>query len=81
MVEARDGVTGQHIKHTSAYVEIIANALKERPRYQDSINNSYIAVLCEAATLHDIGKISISDVILNAPRKLTPEEFEIMKTY
>ena len=42
MVEARDGVTGLHIKHTSAYVEIIAKALKNRPKYQNVINNSYI---------------------------------------
>ncbi len=81
MVEARDGVTGQHIKHTSAYVEIIANALKMRPRYQNIINNSYIAVLCEAAPLHDIGKISMEDAILRKEGSLTTDELKSIQSH
>ena len=37
--------------------------------------------ISEAAAMHDIGKIAIPDQILNKPGKLTPEEFEVMKTH
>ncbi len=78
MVEARDGVTGLHIKHTSAYVEIIANALKENPKYKEVMTDAYVAVLSEAAPLHDIGKISMEDAILRKEGSLTTEELKSM---
>ena len=81
MVEARDGVTGLHIKHTSAYVEIIAKALKKREKYSDVMENSYIAVLCEAAPLHDIGKISMEDSILRKEGSLTTEELKSIQSH
>lgn len=81
MVEARDGVTGLHIKHTSAYVEIIAKALKNRPKYQNVINNSYISVLCEAAPLHDIGKIAMEDAILRKEGSLNTEELKSIQSH
>ena len=81
MVEARDGTTGLHIKHTSAYVEIMAKALKGKPKYKDVITNSYISVLCEAAPLHDIGKISIEDAILRKEGLLTAEELKTIQSH
>ena len=76
MVEARDGVTGLHIKYTSAYVEIIARALQTKPEYSGVMTDSYVTALSEAAPLHDIGKISIEDAILRKEGALTTEELK-----
>jgi len=79
LVEARDEGTGNHIKKTAAYVEAIARQLKAEGIYTDILTEDYITRLKRSAPLHDIGKIAISDLILNKPGKLTDEEFEIMK--
>ena len=81
MVEARDGVTGLHIKHTSEYVGIIARALQKVPKYQAVMSNSYVAVLSEAAPLHDIGKISMEDAILRKEGSLTTEELKSIHSH
>lgn len=80
IVENRDENTGGHIQRTAKYVEIIAENLKRGP-YKDYMTDSYINDIKIAAPLHDIGKIHVSDLILNKPGKLTSEEFEIMKTH
>ena len=81
LVEARDEGTGNHIKKTAAYVEAIARQLKKEGFYVDLLSEDYIKRLKRSAPLHDIGKIAISDLILNKPGKLTDEEFEIMKSH
>ena len=81
LVEARDEGTGNHIKKTAAYVEAIARQLKKEGIYSDVLTEDYITRLKRSAPLHDIGKIAISDLILNKPGKLTDEEFEIMKSH
>lgn len=81
MVEARDGVTGLHIKHTSEYVEIIARALQKVPKYQEVMSDSYVSVLSEAAPLHDIGKISMEDAILRKEGSLTTEELKSIQSH
>lgn len=81
IVEARDGVTGQHIKRTSAYVEIITKALQEDSRYKEILTNEYTELLIAAAPLHDIGKIAIPDAILTKPGRLTEEEFKIIQSH
>lgn len=81
IVENRDDNTGGHIKRTAKYVEIIADELKKRGEYSDILTEKYISDMVVAAPLHDIGKIHISDVILNKPGRLTDDEFEIMKTH
>lgn len=81
MVEARDGITGQHIKNTSAYVKIIANALKDACEFDDVMNDEFILNVIDAAPLHDIGKIAIPDAILTKPGRLDYDEFEIIKTH
>ncbi|CAN5499156.1 response regulator [soil metagenome] len=71
--EYRDDETGQHTRrvgHTSAS---IAEAMKLSANFVESIR--------QAAPLHDVGKIGISDTILLKPGKLTTEEFEVMKTH
>lgn len=81
IVENRDDNTGGHIKRTAKYVEIIADELRKRGEYSDILTEKYISDMVVAAPLHDIGKIHISDVILNKPGRLTDDEFEIMKTH
>ena len=55
--------------------------LKKEGKYTDILTDDYISSIVRCAPLHDIGKIKISDVILNKPGKLNDEEFEIMKTH
>jgi len=81
VVEARDKSTGNHIKKTAAYVEALAKQLKKDGKYANVLTDEYIQKLKRAAPLHDIGKIAVSDLILNKPGKLTEEEFAIMKTH
>lgn len=81
LIEARDDVTGQHIKRTSAYVEIITRALKQSPKYREYLTEEQVSNIINAAPLHDIGKITVPDAILTKPGKLTAEEFEIIKTH
>lgn len=81
IVESRDGNTGQHIKRTTVYVEIISNELRKSSKYSKILNQDYIDNLIQAAPMHDIGKISVSDTILLKPGKLTDEEYEQMKLH
>lgn len=81
VVEARDKSTGNHIKKTAEYVEAIARQLKAEGKFADVLTDAYIEKLKRAAPLHDIGKIAVSDLILNKPGKLTDEEFTIMKSH
>lgn len=79
LVENRDNSTGGHIKRTSKYVEMITLKLKEKGIYAKQIDNSFIENIVLAAPLHDIGKITTPDSILQKPGKLTPQEYEVMK--
>ena len=81
MVENRDSSTGDHIKRTASYVRIILEGLKKKGYYADLLTPQYIDNVVRSAPLHDTGKIGIPDNILNKPGKLTPDEFEIMKTH
>jgi len=81
MVESRDKGTGGHIDRTTAYIKILIDAMLAYKIYDEEISNMDIELLISSARLHDVGKISISDLILNKPGKLTDEEFEIMKTH
>ncbi|MBO4431991.1 MAG: HD domain-containing protein [Clostridia bacterium] len=81
MVEARDKCTGDHIKKTSYYVGAIAEEMKKEGMKPETLTDEYIAHLKRSAPLHDVGKIKVSDIILNKPGRLTDEEFAIMKTH
>lgn len=81
MVEARDKSTGDHIKKTAEYVEAIAKALQAEGKFKGILTDAYVHKLKRAAPLHDIGKIAVSDLILNKNGKLTDEEFAIMKSH
>jgi putative two-component system response regulator len=71
--EYRDEGTGNHIKRMSEFCRVLGEAL--------GMNSMELDVLAQASTMHDVGKIGISDKILLKPGKLTDEEFEIMKTH
>ncbi len=71
--ELRSKETGYHIKRVSLYSAVLGRKL--------GLSEEDIEVLQLASSMHDIGKISIPDRILNKPGKLTDEEFDIMKTH
>ena len=79
LIEKRDAATGRHVKRTGIYVRILAKAVKEQGIYD--IDDEYVEKISCVAPLHDIGKIAISDTILNKPGKLTEEEFEKIKEH
>lgn len=81
IVESRDENTGGHIRRTAKYVEIIAKQLKKSGRFPEELSDHYIKDMMVAAPLHDIGKIHVSDTILNKPKQLDDAEFAIMKTH
>lgn len=79
--EARDEDTGDHLIRMSQYAGALAQQLKTLPKYKDILTKKYIDELVKFSPMHDIGKVGIPDAILLKPGKLTPEEFEIMKTH
>ena len=81
VVENRDSNTGMHIKRTAEYVEIIAKKMQEDVRFKEILTDKYVDDMKIAAPLHDMGKIHVSDTILNKPGKLDDEEYAIMKTH
>ncbi len=81
LVENRDSDTGAHIQKTAAYVRIIVEGLQKKGYYAGKIDSKFISDVVRSAPLHDIGKINISDSILNKPGKLTEEEYEVIKTH
>lgn len=81
LVESKDGSTGGHIKRTTEYVKLLANELRKRGYYREVLTKDYIQNLCQAAPMHDIGKIAVPDVVLQKPGRLTDEEFGIIKKH
>ena len=81
LAETRDNETGNHIRRTQHYVKVLAEQLRDHPRFRHFLNDETIRLLFKSAPLHDIGKIGIPDHILLKPGRFTEEEFEIMKTH
>ena len=81
MVESRDKCTGDHVRKTAAYADIIMRQLKKEGIYTDQLTSEYMQDVVNSAPLHDVGKIQVSDTILNKPGRLTDEEFEKMKLH
>lgn len=80
IVEFRNGESGLHVLHVRTITEILLKHLIEKTDRYD-LNQTKIAMITLASALHDIGKISIDEKILNKPGRLTDEEFAIMKTH
>ncbi|MDX9843701.1 MAG: two-component system response regulator [Aquabacterium sp.] len=82
LAEKRDNETGNHLHRTQGYVALLIELLREHPRFQTELaDEAYCGRVVKAAPLHDIGKVGIPDAILLKPGKLTPDEFEVMKTH
>ncbi len=79
MVEGRDNSTGGHIRRTSEVVRILVEEMAK----DQSLNlpQRFYEDLVKAAPMHDLGKITVVDIILRKPGRFTPEEYEIMKTH
>jgi len=73
VVESRDQYTGNHCKRLGSYAVRIGRHLK--------LGAEDLEILKLGGTLHDLGKIAVPDSVLNKPGRLTPEEYEIMKTH
>jgi putative two-component system response regulator len=81
LAEARDMETGQHIRRTQSYVEVLVAHLRSHPRFAAFLTDTMAQMVGKAAPLHDIGKVGIPDSILLKPARLSADEFEIMKTH
>jgi putative two-component system response regulator len=81
LAETRDNETGNHIRRTQNYVRALAKKLQRHARFAPALDDATVDMLYKSAPLHDIGKVGIPDTILLKPGKLTPEEFEVMKTH
>lgn len=80
VIEFRDCESGEHVKRISGITKTVMTALSDMyPEY--NIEKGEIEKISMAAILHDVGKISIPDEILNKPGRFTNEEFEIMKLH
>lgn len=80
IVEFRNGESGMHVHHIKQLTSILLqNLIEKTDKYHLTEND--ILLISTASSLHDIGKISIDDKILNKPGRLTAEEFEVIKTY
>lgn len=80
VVENRNLESGQHIKRVKGLTKILARRImKDYPEY--GLDDAQIEKIVYASSLHDIGKIAISDKVLLKPGKLTDEEFEYMKSH
>jgi putative two-component system response regulator len=81
VVESRDKVTGGHIERTQVYLRLLVNELARTGTYADTLSGWDLGLLLPSAQLHDVGKINVSDLILNKPGKLTDEEFGVIKNH
>ena len=81
LVEFRDETTGGHVARIQLYLKAMMEELIHKGTYADEIAGLDMDIFTASAQLHDVGKIAISDLILNKPGKLTPVEFEVMKTH
>lgn len=81
LAEYRDPETGGHIKRTKKYIKLLAEHLKDHPRFKAFLDDAMIEHLWKSAPLHDIGKVGVRDNILLKPGKFTEDEFEEMKRH
>ncbi|MBO4679158.1 MAG: diguanylate cyclase, partial [Lachnospiraceae bacterium] len=80
IVEARDIESGEHVRRVKGFTHIIAEEMmRSYPEY--GLTPEKVDLITSASALHDLGKISIPDAVLLKPGRLTPEEFETMKTH
>jgi adenylate cyclase len=81
LTETRDVQTGRHARRTQEYTRLLATALAARGAHRDVLTPHRIDLIATLAPLHDIGKVGISDAVLNKPGQLTAEEYAEMKRH
>ena len=81
LAESRDDDTGEHLFRVRSYSQTLAEQLRHDSAYAPQITTQFLDALYRSSPLHDIGKVGISDTILLKAGKLTPQEFEIVKTH
>lgn len=81
LAETRDNDTGNHIRRTQRYIELLCMLCRESATCPETIDATMAGLIVRNAPLHDIGKVGVPDHILLKPGRLTPEEFEVMKTH
>lgn len=80
VVESRNLESGEHIRRVKEFTRILAEELmRQYPEY--GLTQENVDIIVAASPLHDIGKIAIPDNILLKPARLTPEEYEYMKSH
>ena len=81
LAESRDSDTGQHLERVQTLSRILAGELRGLPQYASIITDQYLENLYQAAPLHDIGKVGVSDAILMKRGKLSTDEFVEMRRH
>jgi adenylate cyclase len=81
LTEARDAETGRHSRRTQQYTRLLAAPLSAHPAFRDYLTRERIELLASLAPLHDIGKVGVSDRVLNKPGRLTDEEAVEMRSH
>ena len=76
-IEFRNGESGEHVRR----IHNITESLLLDTDLGEGLSREEVGQIAQAAIMHDVGKIAIPDAILNKPGRLTPEEYEIMKTH
>jgi putative two-component system response regulator len=81
LAETRDNETGNHIRRTQAYVEVLAQTLVNTPGFAVLRQRETVDLIVKAAPLHDIGKVGVPDHILLKPGPLDADEWRIMQQH
>ena len=81
VAEVHDFETGAHIIRTKKYIKLLAEYIYSRGIYKNELSKGMINMMYITAPMHDIGKVGIADAILKKAGKLTPIEYEVMKTH
>lgn len=81
LAESRDLETGAHLERVRETCRLIAAKCLAHPKYAPLLTPGFVDNMVTATPLHDIGKVGVSDLILQKPGRLTPEEFNVMKLH
>jgi len=81
LTDSRDPETGAHLERTRNYCALLAEKCTKDAHYSKLLRPGFIDEIYNVSPLHDIGKVAIPDAVLLKPARLTPEEYEVMKTH
>ena len=81
LAESRDPETGAHLERVRSYCRCLAKRLRLVPKFSGIVNDRFVQLIYDTSPLHDIGKVNVPDRVLLKPGKLTPSEFDVMKTH